>query len=42
MLEVDALVTAYGQIIACDAPAKIKADAAVQQAYLGTAVGAAA
>src|SRR5712692_7603634 len=35
-------VLVYGQIIACDAPAKIKADAAVQQAYLGTAVGAAA
>jgi len=27
----------YGQIIASDAPAKIKANAAVQQAYLGTA-----
>ena len=35
-------VLVYGQIIACDAPAKIKADPAVQQAYLGTAVGAAA
>ena len=35
-------VLVYGQIIACDAPSKIKADPAVQQAYLGTAVGAAA
>src|SRR2546423_4320979 len=33
-------VLAYGQIIACEAPAKIKADPAVQQAYLGTAVAA--
>jgi branched-chain amino acid transport system ATP-binding protein len=33
-------VLVYGQIIACDEPAKIKADRAVQQAYLGT-VGAA-
>src|ERR1700680_53607 len=33
-------VLVYGQIIACDAPAKIKADPAVQQAYLGTAVAA--
>ena len=30
-------VLVYGQIIASDAPARIKADAAVQQAYLGTA-----
>lgn len=30
-------VLVYGQIIASDAPAKIKANAAVQQAYLGTA-----
>jgi branched-chain amino acid transport system ATP-binding protein len=33
-------VLVYGQIIACDAPAKIKADPAVQQAYLGTVVAA--
>ena len=33
-------VLVYGQVIACDAPAKIKADPAVQQAYLGTAVAA--
>ena len=33
-------VLVYGQVIACDAPAKIKADAAVQQAYLGTTVAA--
>ena len=31
-------VLVYGQIIASDAPAQIKANAAVQQAYLGTAV----
>ena len=30
-------VLVYGQIIASDAPANIKANAAVQQAYLGTA-----
>jgi branched-chain amino acid transport system ATP-binding protein len=30
-------VLVYGEIIASDAPAKIKANAAVQQAYLGTA-----
>jgi branched-chain amino acid transport system ATP-binding protein len=29
-------VLVYGQVIACDAPARIKADPAVQQAYLGT------
>jgi ABC-type lipopolysaccharide export system ATPase subunit len=29
-------VLVYGQIIASDAPAKIKANAEVQQAYLGT------
>jgi branched-chain amino acid transport system ATP-binding protein len=29
-------VLVYGQLIASDAPAKIKADAAVQRAYLGT------
>jgi branched-chain amino acid transport system ATP-binding protein len=33
-------VLVYGQVIACDTPAKIKADPAVQQAYLGTAVAA--
>jgi branched-chain amino acid transport system ATP-binding protein len=33
-------VLVYGQVIACDAPEKIKADPAVQQAYLGTAVAA--
>jgi branched-chain amino acid transport system ATP-binding protein len=31
-------VLAYGQIIASDAPAQIKANPTVQQAYLGTAV----
>ena len=31
-------VLVYGQIIASDAPAQIKANVAVQQAYLGTAV----
>jgi len=31
-------VLVYGQIIASGAPARIKANAAVQQAYLGTAV----
>jgi branched-chain amino acid transport system ATP-binding protein len=31
-------VLVYGQIIASDAPARIKANAAMQQAYLGTAV----
>jgi len=31
-------VLAYGQIIASDAPAQIKANLTVQQAYLGTAV----
>ena len=31
-------VLVYGQIIASDAPAQIKANAAVQQAYLGTVV----
>ncbi len=30
-------VLVYGKVIACDAPARIKADPAVQQAYLGTA-----
>jgi len=30
-------VLVYGQVIASDAPARIKANAAVQQAYLGTA-----
>jgi branched-chain amino acid transport system ATP-binding protein len=30
-------VLVYGQVIACDTPARIKADRAVQQAYLGTA-----
>src|ERR1700680_269514 len=30
-------VLVYGKIIACDAPVRIKADPAVQQAYLGTA-----
>ena len=29
-------VLVYGKVIACDAPARIKADSAVQQAYLGT------
>ncbi|RST84644.1 ABC transporter ATP-binding protein [Aquibium carbonis] len=29
-------VLVYGEIIACDTPARIKANAAVQQAYLGT------
>ena len=33
-------VLVYGQVIASDTPACIKADAAVQQAYLGTAVAA--
>jgi len=33
-------VLVYGQVLACDAPAKIRADPAVQQAYLGTAVEA--
>ena len=33
-------VLVYGQIIACDQPARIKADPAVQQAYLGTPVAA--
>jgi branched-chain amino acid transport system ATP-binding protein len=31
-------VLVYGQIIASDAPSRIKADAAVQSAYLGQAV----
>jgi branched-chain amino acid transport system ATP-binding protein len=30
-------VLVYGQIIASDAPARIKTNPAVQQAYLGTA-----
>jgi branched-chain amino acid transport system ATP-binding protein len=30
-------VLVYGQIIACDIPARIKQDSAVQTAYLGTA-----
>ncbi len=30
-------VLVYGKVIACDAPARIKADPAVQQAYLGVA-----
>jgi branched-chain amino acid transport system ATP-binding protein len=33
-------VLVYGRIIACDEPPKIKADPAVQQAYLGTPVAA--